>query len=149
VADGKTANVIYIGDYDPAGVLIDQSLEAELRRHIAGENGDDLLEQLVSEVLAEYIGPDLYFHRLAITEEQIAEFDLPTKPRKETDRRALHVKETVEAEAMPASALRDLLRDEIESFLPAGALEVAKAAEASQREHLRRWADLLENGAAP
>ncbi len=29
------AHVIYIGDYDPAGVLIDVSLERELRKHLA------------------------------------------------------------------------------------------------------------------
>ena len=40
VEAGKQANVIYIGDYDPAGVLIDQSIEAELRRHLNGERGD-------------------------------------------------------------------------------------------------------------
>jgi hypothetical protein len=125
----KTANVIYIGDYDPAGVLIDQSLEKELREHL----GDI----------------DLEFHRLAITEEQIAEFDLPTKPRKETDRRAQHVLATVEAEAMPAHILRQMLRDRIESFLPPGALNVAKAAEASERAQLRRWAELMANGGAP
>jgi hypothetical protein len=70
----KQAIVLYIGDYDPAGVLIDRSLEAELRQHLPE-------------------GFDLQFHRLAITEDQIAAFDLPTKPRRETDRRALHVKE--------------------------------------------------------
>jgi hypothetical protein len=125
---GKTANVIYIGDYDPAGVLIDQSLEAEMRRH---------LPRTV----------DLNFHRLAITPEQITAYDLPTKPRKETDRRALHIKETVEAEALPAGILRQLLRITIEDFLPAGALAVAKAAEESEREQLGRWADLIARGA--
>jgi hypothetical protein len=127
---GKPANVLYIGDYDPAGVLIDRSLEAELRQHLPE-------------------GLEFYFHRLAITEAQIAYFDLPTKPRKESDRRALHVQQTVEAEAMPAAILRSLLRGKLEPFLPSGALETAKAAEESEREQLRRWADLLEQGAQP
>jgi hypothetical protein len=120
----KLADVLYIGDHDPAGVLIDQSLEAELRRHLP----EDF---------------ELAFARLAITPGQIVEHDLPTKPRKEGDRRALHVERTVEAEAMPAHTLRDLLCRAIEVHLPAGALEVAKAAEESEREHLRRWADLM------
>jgi hypothetical protein len=125
---GKPANVIYIGDYDPAGVLIDRSLETELRAHLPEEI-------------------DLQFHRLAITEKQIVAYGLPTKPRKEGDRRALHIKETVEAEAMPAGILRQLLRDRIESFLPDGALEIAKVAEQSERAHLKRWADLIESAA--
>ena len=76
------------------------------------------------------------FHRLAITEKQIELYDLPTKPRKETERRALHITETVEAEAMPAGMLRALLRNEIESFLPEGALQATKEAELSEREGL-------------
>ena len=125
----KRAVVIYIGDYDPAGVLIDVSLEAELRRHLPD-------------------GFDLEFSRLAITPGQIITYDLPAKPRKDSDRRALHVEETVEAEAMPAGILRDLLRAVIEAHLPEGALEVAKTAEESEREHLQRWAELMQNGAA-
>ena len=57
--------------------------------------------------------------------------DLPTKPRKTTDRRALHITETVEAEAMPAYLMRGLLRETVETYLPAHALLVAKAAEES------------------
>jgi hypothetical protein len=104
------------------------------------------LERQILEVLREEHLPDeidLHFHRLAITEAQIDLFNLPTKPRKESDRRALHVKETVEAEAMPAGILRHLLRSKIESFLPAGALEVAKVAEESERAHLERRANLM------
>lgn len=123
----KPCVIVYIGDYDPAGVLIDVSIERELRAHL---------------------DPDinLDFQRLAITEEQIAEFGLPTKPRKLTDRRATHIRETVEAEAMPASTLRSLLRLRIESYMPAGALAIAKVAERSEREHLERMAQLMAAG---
>jgi hypothetical protein len=122
----KPAHVIYIGDHDPAGVLIDKSLEAELRKH---------LDQDI----------DFTFHRIAITPEQITEYDLPTKPRKTTDRRCLHITETVEAEAMPANILRAMLREKIEEFLPTHALEVAKVAEESEREHLERWVSIMSS----
>jgi hypothetical protein len=151
---GKTANIIYIGDHDPAGVLIDQSLEAELRRHLKGaEDDEELVDMIVTGakmgIFAEIPHTiDFHFHRLAITPEQIAAYDLPTKPRNGNDRRALHIQETVEAEAMPAGILRQLLRITIEDFLPAGALAVAKAAEESEREHLRRWVSRME-GRAP
>jgi hypothetical protein len=142
----RPVEVIYIGDYDPAGVLIDRSLEAELRHHL---RGDDLTRQELRAAAEAGCYPDrvrpieLRFTRLAITPEQIVEHDLPAKPRKEGDRRARHVKETVEAEAMPAGILRQLLRDTIESFLPPDALAVAKAAEESERAQLRRWAELM------
>lgn len=67
--------------------------------------------------------------------------------RKAGDQRALHVRETVEAEAMPASILRGLLRARIEALLPEHALEVAKVAEASERAHIRRWASFMERRA--
>ena len=111
------AEIIYVGDYDPAGVLIDKSIERELRKHVDPD-------------------VELNFHRIAITPEQIEQYDLPTKPRKAKDKRSQHVKETVEAEAMPAHILRQILRDKVESFLPADALRVAKIAEQSERRSL-------------
>jgi hypothetical protein len=120
--------ILYIGDYDPAGVLIDKSIERELRQHLSPNISLD-------------------FRRIGITQEQIAAFDLPTKPRKETDRRSLHVTETVEAEAMPAAIMRGILRTEIEALLPRGALAVAQAAEESEREHLDRMIELFAEGA--
>lgn len=120
---GKKPVILYVGDYDPAGVLIDQTLESELRKHL-----DCGLE----------------FIRLAITEDQIRDLDLPTKPRKKSDKRARHVKHTVEAEAMPAHILRAMVHDEIEAYLPEHALHVAKVAEQSEQSFLMGLAHDLE-----
>lgn len=68
---------------------------------------------------------------------------MPTKPRKEGDKRSQHIEYTVEAEAMPAHVLRGILRGEVEALLPQNALEVAKVAERSERAHLARMANLL------
>ena len=116
--DTRPLVVFYIGDYDPAGVLIDVALERELRLH---------LQQDI----------DMRFERIGINEDQIAEHDLPTKPRKETDIRSQQVTSTVEAEAMPARILRGLLREAIEKLIPEGALAATKVAEASERAGLR------------
>jgi hypothetical protein len=123
--NGREIIIFYIGDYDPAGVLIDVALERELREHL----DDDVMLQFV---------------RLGITAEQVAAYDLPTKPRKPTDRRALHITQTVEAEAMPAAIMRRMLRDAIEVFLPSDALRVARAAEESEREWLQMMAGHAE-----
>lgn len=120
---GRPVVIYYIGNYDPAGVLIDVALERELRAHLAA-------------------GVELHFVRIGITPEQIEEMNLPTKPRKETDRRAQHIRATVEAEAMPAGILRDLLCNRIESLLPARALAVAMAEEQSAREYFDRLAEI-------
>ena len=123
---GREVVIFYIGDFDPAGVLIDVSLEKELRLHLK---------------------PDvsLRFERIAITREQIEAYSLPSKPRKASDRRSPEITATVEAEAMPAGILRRLLRYEIEALLPDNALEVARIAEESEKAQLARMADLLQS----
>ena len=125
--DKRPLVVLYVGDYDPAGVLIDRALERELREHLRSDI-------------------ELDFRRIAINEDQVAEFDLPTKPRKEGDKRSLEVAYTVEAEALPAANLRAILRVHVELLLPEHALEVAKVAEQSERQHLTRMADLYAEG---
>lgn len=126
-AAGRPAVILYIGDYDPAGVLIDIDIRGKLRDHL----GHDV---------------EIDFRRLGITADQISTFDLPTKPRKAGDRRALHVHETVEAEAMPAHILRRLLVDEIEALLPPDAVRVAEMEERAARAYFGEIAELTEIG---
>lgn len=128
-SDTRPLVVLYVGDFDPAGVLIDQSLQRELRQHLRHDI-------------------DLQFKRIAINENQIAAYDLPTKPRKEGDKRSLQVAYTVEAEAMPARDLRAILRREVEALLPEQALEVALVAEQSERQHLHNMAAMLDGSRA-
>jgi hypothetical protein len=123
--DGRIVRIFYIGDYDPAGVLIDVALERELLKH------------LDKNVVLE-------FKRIGITETQINELNLPTKPRKAGDRRSAQVKSTVEAEAMPAGVMR-ALRDAVETLLPEDALMVTKVAEESERQQLEWVAEFFDN----
>lgn len=118
----EEAVVMYIGDFDAAGLLIDAKVETELRSHL------DI---------------PLTMRRLAINERQIAEYHLPAKPRKASERRRPDVLATVEAEAMPAGILRDLVRAAVEEYLPAHALAAAKEAEASERAVLKSLAGVL------
>ena len=119
---GRPVVIYYIGDYDPSGVLIDKSIELELRQHLKE-------------------GIDLQFVRLGITKEQAA--GLPDKPRKTTEKRSPHVERTVEAEAMPAATMRALLRQNIEALLPPDALAVSVASEESAREFFDSIAQVL------
>ena len=123
-SDKESAVVFYVGDYDPAGVLIDQSIEQELREHLPD-------------------GFPLEFQRIAVNEDQVIEYDLPTKPRKASDPRRLDITETVEAEAMPAATLRELLRSSIEGLLPDGAVEDMDQTDEEEREGIERMAELL------
>ena len=123
---GKPLVIFFIGDFDPAGVLIDVALERELCTHLDP-------------------GIELDFRRIGINQEMVDEYDLPTKPRKLGDKRSLHVQYTVEAEALPANTLRSLLEAEIVALLPSMALEIARVAEESEKSHLQRMADLLRS----
>ena len=118
------AVVLYVGDFDPAGTLIDRAIEAELRRHLS---------------------TPLTVRRLAINREQIAAYDLPTKPRNPNERRRPDIAETVEAEAMPAVTMRKIVREAVVSYLPEDALRVTKVAEESERQWMRTWAQTLQN----
>ena len=125
--DRRPLVVLYVGDYDPAGVLIDQSLQREMREHL----NDDI---------------EMRFERVGINLEQIIEYDLPTKPRKEGDKRSQEVESTVEAEAMPARILREIMRNKINDLLPHGMLQATQVAEQSEREHLKRMARMMRAG---
>jgi len=125
--EGKPVTIFYVGDFDPAGVLIDVALERELRQHLRSD-------------------VQLDFRRIGITEQQVIELDLPTNARKATDRRSSHVKYTVEAEAMPANIMRSLVRSHVEALLPEHAFQQAKIVEAEERKGLELWARSMERG---
>ncbi len=127
VANGRPVEIIYVGDYDPAGVLIDVKIKEELQGHLPNL--------------------EINFHRIAITKEQIVLMGLPTKPAKKGDKRGGFDDETVEAEAMPAGVMRDLLRRKIEGYIPVRTLEVIEEAEASEREILSSIASRLRGAA--
>lgn len=115
--------VLYFGDYDPAGVLIDRNVQDGLEEHLT---------------------KFLSFERLGITEEQIIKYDLPTKPRTEKSSRASHIQETVECEAMPIQIASQLLSDALEVYLPPGGLERAAETNRLAGEELNRLADLVQ-----
>ena len=137
-ADGRPIRVLYVGDYDPAGKHIDRDAIEKLREHLTpyaqrhGMNIDYCLREV----------------RVAVNEDQIVKYNLPTKPRKKGDSRCPEIKCTVEAEALPAEVLLKLLREEIEPYLPQGELDVIRVAEESERGHLRTIGELTSRHGA-
>ena len=116
---GRPVRIVYVGDWDPAGVLIDETILKELRTHLPGL--------------------DIKERRLAITEKQAAR--LPSKPRKSGEKRRPDIEATVEAEALPAGELRALLRRTVEDYLPPRALEVTKLVEAQEQRSIFSMAE--------
>ena len=96
--------VVYVGDYDPAGLQIADTLETKLSEHLDYAAEDFNLD-----------APELTFLRVAITAQQIIDHALPTKPVKSTQSRARYdIDQTVEAEAMDPATLRGIVADAFE-----------------------------------
>jgi hypothetical protein len=121
-AKGKPAHVYHFGDFDPSGQDAARDIEAKLRRY-------------APEI-------EIHFSRPAVTREQIQDWNLPTRPTKQSDPRAKKFGSatSVELDAIPARQLRALVRECIERHVDQEKLALLRVAEESERELLRKWA---------
>jgi hypothetical protein len=111
--------IYHFGDFDPSGVN-------------AGEKIEGTLRELAPDA-------DITFERVAVTEEQIDDWDLPTRPTKKSDTQSKAFGEiSVELDAIEPNQLRALVQDVIERHLPQRQFEVLKAAEESERKIISR-----------
>jgi hypothetical protein len=92
---GRPTQVLHIGDHDPSGAHMFLAI----------------LEDI--EAFTRELGGNVTFTRLAVTREQIARHDLPTAPKKSTDKRAFRGT-TCQAEALAPDVLAGILRAAIE-----------------------------------
>ena len=118
----KPAYIYHFGDLDPSGVDASRDIEAKLRRY------------------APY--SEIHFERPAVTRQQVEEWNLPTRPTKQSDPRAKKFgsNTSVELDAIPARRLRELVRGVIERHVDQQQLALLRTAEQSERELLSRWA---------
>ncbi|MBI1900940.1 MAG: hypothetical protein HYS13_07490 [Planctomycetia bacterium] len=120
----KPTYLYYFGDRDPSGIDIPRKVEESLR-----EMAQDA---------------DITFEVVAVTEEQIDEMNLPTRPTKASDTRARTFKgESVEVDAIPPSELRKLVDACITGHINKAALKRTRLVEKAERESLqgviRNW----------
>ena len=117
---GKSLCIFHLGDYDPSG-------------HAAA----DAIERTMVYELGCY---DLDFVRLAISREQIDQFHLPTRPRKESDKRSAkwHDDECVELDSMPPSELKEIVRNAIGDLIDPFQWQALQQVEAAERESLAK-----------
>jgi hypothetical protein len=113
------AYIYHFGDYDPSGV-----------------NAAEKIEQTLRELAAD---AEIHFERSAVTSEQIAQWNLPTRPTKTTDSRSKTFGDiSVELDAIPPTELRGLVEDVISQHMPPHQFHILKEAEASEREIIMR-----------
>jgi len=119
--------IYHLGDFDPSGVNAGEKIEATLR-----EMAPDA---------------DITFRRLAVTPEQIGEWNLPTRPTKKSDTRSKNFGEiSVELDAIEPNRLRRLVQQAIEQHLPKRQFKVLKAAEESERAIIGRLVGIATSG---
>ena len=112
------AVILYVGDYDQAGVLIDRAIEDRLRDFLASWEGE------------------LTFHRLAVNDDQIDTMGLPTRPPKASDIRSPEVTRAVEAEAIPAPAMRGMVSTALQELIPERVLRQERLIEEQEQNDI-------------
>lgn len=115
-AIGKPVYIYHFGDYDPSGVDASNKLKGEIEKH----------------------GVKIHFERMAITEEQIKLYNLPTRETKRSDPRARHWgnKPSVELDALPAPILKQLVRSCITRHINAQVWEITQKIERQEQKTL-------------
>ena len=126
IEHGRHPVVLYLGDHDPSGHAIDDSIEV----HFGYHGIDGLVD----------------FKRVAILSHHIVEFKLPTRPVKKTDSRSKGWEGgCVEIDTLSGQQIRDLLNKEIESLVDMKELERLKAIEEAEREALIEICDAFRD----
>jgi hypothetical protein len=114
--------IYQLGDHDPSGVDAARSIEARLRE----------------------MAPDaeIHFKRIAVTPQQIAEWNLPSRPTKTSDPRSKNWTggDSVELDAISPDDLRQLVRDCIEQHVDQDQLDFLREQEAREKEMLGMFA---------
>jgi hypothetical protein len=135
----KPCFVYHFGDFDQSGQDAARAVERGLRHHAAGA--------------------EIHFERIAVTQNQIDEWDLPSRPTKQSDTRAKKFGlVSVELDAIDPNKLRELVEEVIVRHLPTDQYEVLIEAEKSERKLFQGLAGLVkqlaqrnapDEGAAP
>lgn len=118
----------HLGDYDPSGVDAAAKIEKTIR-------------ELAPEA-------EVYFERLAVLPAQIARWNLPSRPTKQSDSRSKGFgKISVELDAIAPDRLRQLVQRAIQRHISPRQLKVLRAAEENERRLLRGLVGMMEGGA--
>jgi hypothetical protein len=144
---GKEVHILHVGDHDPSGEDIYRDVVETLRLYAMAVELSIPVKR-AREHLAEdgLIAFDyttwLVCERLALTAEQVEEYELPTRPPKASDVRTAKFTGAgaVEVEALPVAALLEIVEAAILERIDSDALRVAEVAEESERAIAQRIA---------
>jgi len=153
---------LHVGDYDPSGESIFDAMSEDARRfvlmtmHALEQRQDDNIARLMGlkakgigrlkEHVAEGRSIDLRPERIALTEGQVIEHDLPTAPPKRSDSRSVNwVGDTCQLEAMPPDVLASTVQAAIEAHLDLERYEEECDLEAADEDSIARGIELARD----
>lgn len=140
----RNAQIYYFGDRDPSGVHIDLNIVKRLYSFISGADDVKWIDDEYRDGIFEC--PGFTFQRVAVTERQVVELDLPSTPAKKTDARSVNFDgEAVELEAIDPNELRRMCEACITQNIDANRLEASQTVEAAEKETLSTIVQSLSN----
>src|SRR5262249_55947998 len=125
---GKPVKVLQVGDHDNSGLSI------------RATNQERLIGIVEREALRFGLPvPDIAFEDVAVLEEHIAQYNLPTRPQKADNRGALHVVDrAVDIDAMDPYDVQALLAKALRRYMPDARLAAHEVADAAMRAKMER-----------
>lgn len=166
--NGEQTLILHIGDHDPSGLDMTRDIEDRLRMFIHQDWANDMLgfgshtrgviKKSMREAMREK-GSTIEDHqtpwevrRIALTLDQIEQYNPPPNPAKTTDARFLAYQEATgldeswELDALDPFVMENLIQDEIDRFRDDGALGTAERKQEQDRLVLtnisNRWDDV-------
>lgn len=120
--EGKSTVFLHIGDYDPSGVSIYNSMDDDVASFLMGYGKFGKFTAV----------------RVALTEDQVYDLGIPTAPPKHSDTRSANWDgETAQCEAIPPDVLTQMTKDAVHKFIDQDALSEREAEEEEGRGLLR------------
>jgi hypothetical protein len=126
VEDGRPTVVLHIGDLDPSGVCIFDSIRADVEAFVDNDQ-------------------TLAFQRIALLPEHITRYGLATAPAKSTDRRGNGVVETCQCEALPPDTLAEIVKCAVLKNFDQEQFQLDQLEEIRERQHLVDQLQGVEN----
>lgn len=119
-SDGKDCYIIHLGDHDPSGIDMTRDIQERLK----------------------LFGANVEVRRIALTMEQIAEYEPPPNPAKLTDSRCgkyikRYGRQSWELDALEPQVICDLIQDEITALRDDGLYEIVCKLQQRDKENLQ------------
>lgn len=120
---GKRAVILHLGDHDPSGVSIFDSVAEDVSAFVDADRP--------------WATVSVGFERIALTRDQVQQHDLPTAPAKVSDSRSKSWKGgTCQLEALPPNLIAGILRSAIDRHFDQDRLEADQRQEAVDRRRI-------------